>query len=77
MSPVYTNFITPPTHSMTIGKSKETTPTTTTTLKDHFPQKNKIPSFGPDFIKFSKTVCCEVNLAAQSSHSEVLLLDKF
>ena len=31
---------------------------------------------GPHFIKFSKIVSYEVNLAAQSSHLEVLLLSK-
>ena len=35
------------------------------------------PPFGPHFIKFPKTVTYEVNVAAQSSQSEVLLLSKF
>ena len=66
-------------HSMAIGnlnKSKETKPTTTTALKvapkRAIIHKNFIPPlFGPYFIKFSKTVSYEVNLAAQSSHLEV------
>ena len=37
----------------------------------------KILSFGPQVIKFKKPVSYEVNLAAQSSHSEVLFLSKF
>ena len=37
----------------------------------------RIPPLGPHFIKFSKSVSYEVNLAAQSSHSEVILLSKF
>jgi hypothetical protein len=36
----------------------------------------KIPRFGPHFINFSKSVSCEVNLALQRSHLEVLLLSK-
>ena len=62
-------------HSMAISnldKSKETTPMkVASTLEDHFLQESKSP-----FIKFSKTVSYEVNLAAQSSHSEVLLLSR-
>ena len=38
-----------------------------------FSTRIEIPPFGPNFIKFSKTVSYEVNLAAQSSPSEVLL----
>ena len=58
-------------HSMAMGnlnKSKEATPTTTTP----FSTRIKIPLFGPHFMKLSKTVSYEVNLAAQSSHIEVL-----
>ena len=36
-----------------------------------------ISQFGQHFTKFSKTVSYEVNIAAQSSHLEVLLLSKF
>ena len=39
--------------------------------------KIKIPRCGPRFINFPKTVPCEVNLALQCSHLEVLLLSKF
>ena len=41
------------------------------------PTKNKVPRFGPHFTNFPKTVSCEVNLALQCSHLEVLLLSKF
>ena len=65
-----------------LNKDKETKPTGTTALKvaparGPLSTRMKIPPFGPHFIKFSKTVSYEVNLAAQSSHSEVLLLNKF
>jgi hypothetical protein len=53
-----------------LNKSKETMPTTTTALSTRI----KIPPFEPHFIKFSKIVSYEENLAAQSSHLEVLLL---
>ena len=62
-----------------LNKSKETTPTTTTALKvprGPFSTRTKILPFGPHFIKFSKTFSYEVNLAAQSSHLDELLLSK-
>ena len=34
----------------------------------------EIPSFRPQFIKFSKTVFYEVNFVTQCSHLEILLL---
>ena len=39
-----------------------------------FSTRIEIPPFRPHFRKLPKTVSYEVNLAAQSSHSEVLLL---
>ena len=64
-----------------LTKSKETTPTATTALKvapleDHFHQELKSP-FRISLHKFFKNCSYEVNLAARSSHSEVLLLGKF
>ena len=64
-----------------LNKDKETKPTGTTALKvaparGPLSTRMKIPPFGPHFIKFSKTVSYEVNLASQSSHLEVLLESK-
>ena len=62
-------------HSMAMGnlnKRKETTPTTSTTLKDHFPQELKSPLSDLTSLNFQKLfpMKYEVNLAAQSSHSD-------
>ena len=61
------------------GKSKKNKPPTTTALKCKQPLSTriKIPPFGPYFMKFSKTVFYELNLALQSSHLEALVLSKF
>ena len=61
------------------GQSKKNKPPTTTALKCKQPLSTriKIPPFGPYFMKFSKTVFYELNLALQSSDLEALVLSKF
>ena len=65
-----------------LNKDEETKPTGTTALKvaparGPLSTRMKIPPFGPHFIKFSKTVSYEVNLASQSTQSEAPLKSKF
>ena len=60
-----------------LNESKETTPVhyhsiKGSTVEDYFPQELKSPPFRLHFIEFLKTVSYKVNLAAQSSNSEVI-----